>query len=143
MSSAIQTAFVATIENSQPSKGRAWAGRILSGVPLAFLLMDGVMKLFTPAPVVEGMKRLGYPVSLSPSLGIVLLACVAAYLIPRTSLLGAILLTGYLGGAVATHVRVGDPLFSHVLFPIYFGILLWAGLFLRDGRLTSLFTRAR
>src|SRR5262249_30226068 len=99
------------------SKGAVWTGRTLSGLPIAFLLIDGVMKLLPPAPVVEGMTGLGYPVSESVGIGIVLLACVALYVIPRTSFLGAVLLTGYLGGAVATHVRVSDPLFSHVLFP--------------------------
>ena len=96
------------------------------------------MKLVKPAPVVEATVRLGYPESVILGLGIVLLACTALYLIPRTSILGAVLLTGYLGGAVATHVRVGNPLFSHVLFPTYLGALIWGGLYLREDRLRAL-----
>jgi hypothetical protein len=82
--------------------------------------------------------QLGFPESVIVGLGIVLLACVILYVIPGTSILGAILLTGYLGGAVASHVRVGDPLFSHVLFPVYLGVLVWGGLFLREPRLRQL-----
>jgi len=123
---------------TQNSKVAVWTGRTLSSLAIAFLLLDGVMKLFTPAPVVEAMIRLGYPLSESVGIGMVLLACVALYAIPRTSFLGAILLTGYLGGAVATHVRVSDPLFSHILFPIYFGTVIWLGLFLRHQKLRTL-----
>jgi hypothetical protein len=123
---------------TENSKTAVWTGRTLSGLGITFLLLDGVMKLYTPAPVVEGMTRLGYPVSESVGIGIVLLACVALYAIPRTSFLGAILLTGYLGGAVATHVRVSDPLFSHTLFPIYFGTVIWLGLVLRNQKLRAL-----
>jgi hypothetical protein len=115
-----------------------WAGRILSGLVVAFLLFDAVMKLMKIPPVVEAFAKLGYPESVPVPLGIVLLVCALIYAIPRTSVLGAILLTGYLGGAVATHVRVGDPLFSHALFPTYIGVLLWAGLYLRVERLRSL-----
>src|SRR4030095_10221049 len=120
------------------SRKRLWAGRIMSGLPALFLLVDGGAKLAKPAPVVEGTGQLGYPETAIVPLGIVLLACTILYLIPRTSVLGAILLTGYLGGAVATHVRVGDPLFTHTLFPIYFGVLIWGGLYLRDNRISSL-----
>lgn len=119
------------------SKTMLWTGRILSALAALFLLFDGVAKLFKPAPVVEATVQLGYPESVILGLGIVLTACTILYLIPRTSVLGAILLTGYLGGAVATHVRVGGPLFS-VIFPILFGVLIWGGLFLRDGRLRAL-----
>jgi hypothetical protein len=120
------------------SKGRLWAGRIMSALPVLFLLMDGVMKLMKPEFVVKATIQLGYPESVIFGLGIVVLVCVILYVIPRTAVLGAILLTGYLGGAVATHVRVGDPLFSHALFPVYFAILLWGGLYLRDERLRAL-----
>ena len=120
------------------SKKQIWSGRILSGLPALFLLMDGVMKLIKPAPVVEGTVKLGYPESVILPLGIVLLVCTVLYVIPRTSVFAAILLTGYLGGAVATHVRVGDQLFSHVLFPVYLGVLIWLGLYLRDTRLRAL-----
>jgi hypothetical protein len=96
------------------------------------------MKLIKPPPVVQATVDLGYPESSIIGLGIVLLACVVLYVIPKTSLLGAILLTGYLGGAVATHVRVGSPLFTHTLFPVYLGVLVWGGLFLRDPRIRML-----
>jgi DoxX-like family len=120
------------------SKGRLWTGRILSAVPVLFLLMDGVMKLVKPESVLRATVQLGYPESVIFGLGIVLLVCVILYVIPRTAVLGAILLTGYLGGAVATHVRVGDPLFSHILFPVYVAILVWGGLYLREERLRAL-----
>jgi len=89
--------------------------------------MDGVMKLFKPAVVVDATFKVGYAESTIVPLGIVLLACTILYVVPQTSVVGAILLTGYLGGAVATHTRVGDPLFSHVLFPTYLGALIWLG----------------
>jgi hypothetical protein len=112
-----------------------WSGRVTSALPVLFLLFDGAMKLAKPAVVVEATVQLGYPESVILPLGIILLGCVILYLIPRASVLGAILLTGYLGGAVATQVRVGNPLFSHILFPGYVGALLWGGLLLQDPRL--------
>ena len=120
------------------SKKMLWTGRILSGLLGLLLLADSVGKFVKPAAVVEGTVRLGYHESIILPLGIVLFACTVLYLMPRTSLLGAILLTGYLGGAVATHARVGDPLFSHILFPVYLGVMIWGGLFLRDDRLRAL-----
>jgi hypothetical protein len=120
------------------SKKMLWAGRIISALPVLFLLMDAVMKLIKPAVVVDATVKLGYPETVIVSLGIVLLVCTLLYAFPRTSVLGAILLTGYLGGAVATHVRVGDPPFTHVLFPVYLGVLIWVGLYLRDERLRTL-----
>jgi len=120
------------------SKGMLWTGRILTWLCGLFLLMDGVMKLVQPAAVIEATTKLGYAASLILPLGVVLLVCTVLYLVPRTAVLGAILLTGYLGGAVNTHVRVGNPLFSHVLFPVYLGVMLWGGLHLRDGRLRAL-----
>ena len=119
------------------SKKSLWTGRIISVLPALFLLLDGIMKLVKPAPVVEATVRLGYPESVILGLGIVLIACTVLYFIPRTSVLGAILLTGYLGGAVATHVRVGEGLFP-VSFPIIMGVLVWGGLWLRDQRLRAL-----
>ena len=121
------------------SKKMLWTGRIMNALVVLFLLMDGVMKLINPAPVVEGMTKLGYPLSLTSVIGIVLLACVVVFAIPRTSILGAILLAGYLGGAVASQLRVGLPLFSNVLAPVYMGVLTWGGLFLREPRLRALF----
>jgi hypothetical protein len=110
----------------------------MGALPVLFLLMDGVMKLIKPAPVVEATVGLGYPEAVILPLGIVLLFCTVLYAIPQTSVLGAILLTGYLGGAVATHVRVGNPLFTHMLVPVYLGVLIWGGLYLRDGRVREL-----
>jgi hypothetical protein len=127
----------ADIQTAPVSKKRVWTGRVISALPALFLLLDGVMKLVKPAPVVEATVRLGYPESVILGLGIVLLACTILYLIPTTSVLGAILLTGYLGGAVATHVRVGEGLFP-VLFPVILGVLIWGGLWLRDDRLRAL-----
>ena len=119
-------------------KGNLWTGRILGGLGAAFLLLDAVMKLMKPQPVIDATIKVGYPETKIVGLGILLLICTALYLIPRISIFGAILLTGYLGGAVATHVRVNDPLFSHVLFPTYIGALLWIGLWLREPRLRQL-----
>jgi hypothetical protein len=119
------------------STAMLWTGRILSAIPALFLLVDGVMKLLKPEVVVEATVRLGYPESVIFGLGVVLLACTVLYLIPQTSVLGAILLTGYLGGAVATHVRVGDELFP-IVFPVIVGALLWGGLVLCDARLQAL-----
>jgi DoxX-like family len=109
----------------------------MSGLHALFLLVDGAMKLAKSEPVVTATVQLGYPERTIVGMGFVLLVCVVLYLVPRTSVLGAILLTGYLG-AVATHVRVGDPLFTHRLFPVFLGVLLWGGLFLRDSTLRTL-----
>jgi hypothetical protein len=124
-------------QSAARGKKQVWAGRIMSGLPALFLLVDGGMKLIKPAPVVEATVRLGYSESVIVGLGIVLLVCTMLYLVPRISFLGAILLTGYLGGAVATHVRVGDGLFP-IFFPVILGALLWGGLFLRDDRFRAL-----
>jgi hypothetical protein len=120
------------------SRKRNWAGAIVTGLPVLFLLFDSVIKLMQIQPVKDSFTQLGYPLSLAPIIGAIELVCLALYLLPRTSVLGAILLTGYLGGAVATHVRVGSPLLSHVLFPTYIGLLLWTGLYLRESRLCAL-----
>ncbi len=125
MQSATQTAPV--------SSKKLWAGRIISALPVLLLLFSGVMKLMKPAPVVQGFAHFGYPESLALSIGILELACTVVYVIPRTSVLGAILLTGYLGGATATHVRIGDPFFV----PVGLGVLVWGGLFLRDDGLRA------
>lgn len=109
-------------------------GRIASGVVVLFMLFDGIIKLIQPAPVVESFAQLGYPVGVAAGIGLVALACTILYAIPRTSVLGAILL----GGAIATHVRVSNPLFSHVLFPVYMGVLVWGGIYLRNERLRVL-----
>ena len=120
------------------SKKGLWAGRILSGLVVLFLIPDAIIKFIKPALVVDAFAHLGLPLSSSVTLGILLLTCTVLCAIPRTSVLGAILLTAYLGGAVATHLRVGDPLFSHILFPTYLGVVLWLGLYLREERLRAL-----
>ena len=128
-----------TITQTVPvSKSRLWTGRILTTLAAAFLLFDGVMKLVKPPFVVKATLELGYPESSIVGIGVLLLVCTLIHLIPRTSILGAVLLTGYLGGAVATNVRVGNPLFSHVLFPVYVAAMVWGGLYLRDTRLRTL-----
>jgi hypothetical protein len=114
-----------------------WVGRILSGLAVLFLLFDATVKVLQLPVAVQGTKELGYPESVIFGLGVVQVVCLVAYLVPRTSVLGAILWTGYLGGAIATHLRVGHPLFSHVLFPVYVAALLWGGLWLRDERLRA------
>lgn len=119
------------------SKTTLWLGRILSALPVLFLIFDGAIKVANIQPVVDASVLLGLSVDLAPSIGLLLLACIAVYLIPQTAVLGAILLTGYLGGAIAIHVRVGGELFSLVL-PILLGALLWGGLYLRDERLAAL-----
>ena len=126
-----------TISTPLPTR-RPWAGYIVSALPVLFLLMDAVGKFIKPEPVVTGTIELGYQESVIVPLGVLLLSCTVIYIVPRTAVLGAILLTGYLGGAVATHVRLANPLFTHQLFPVYLGALLWLGLYLRDARLRSL-----
>jgi hypothetical protein len=115
-----------------------WAGRALTGITTAFLLFDAGIKLARHPEVAKSCQALGLPVELAPTLGVLTLACLALYLVPRTAVLGAVLLTGYLGGAVLTHLRVGDPLLTHTLFPVYIGALLWTGLYLRDDRVRRL-----
>lgn len=119
---------------SKNSKKMFWAGRIISILLVLFLLLDSIMKIVKATPSVEGTIALGYPESAVVPLGIVLLICTILYIVPRTSILGAILLTGYLGGATATHFRIGEP----VYFAVIFGILIWLGLFFCDERLRTL-----
>ena len=121
-----------------PSRRAVWTGRLLSGIAVLFLAVDAGMKLLRLPAAVEGTTQLGYPAGVILSIGVIQAICLLVYLIPRTSVLGAVLWTGYLGGAVATHVRVGNPLFGFVLFPIYVAALLWSGLWLRDRRVRAL-----
>lgn len=116
------------------------AGYAMSGLVIAFMLLDGGMKLVPLDVVIKSTADLGYPPSpaLARGLGVVVLLCTALYAFPRTSMLGAILLTGYMGGAVASHLRVGNPLFSHMLFGVYLALLAWGGLYLRDARIRAL-----
>ena len=120
------------------SKAQVWTGRIISILLAGLLIMGGVMDVMKPDFVVKTTTQLGYPEGMIQPLGVVVLICVILYLIPNTAVLGAILLTGYLGGAVATHVRAGDQLFSHVLVPVYFATLLWGDLYLRYQRVRAL-----
>jgi amino acid transporter len=120
------------------SKKALWTGRILSGLAILFLVFDGVTKVMKVPAVMQASAQMQYPLRLIPVIGIVLLVCTAVYAIPQTSILGAILLTGYLGGAVDAQLRAGNPLFAETLFPVYFSILIWGGLFLRDRRLRAL-----
>jgi hypothetical protein len=114
-----------------PTRRQLWTGRVLSALAVLFLLFDGITKVLRLPMVVEATTRLGYPESTVPLIGGIVLACTLLYLIPPTAALGAVLLTGFLGGATATNLRVGSPLFTHVLFPCYCGALVWAGLLLR------------
>ena len=133
----------ATLTNAglaSPGRGAVRAGWALSGIAILFFLMDGGMKLSNLPVVAETSAQLGWPADRGTIylLATLLLGSTLLYAIPRTGVLGAILVTGYLGGAVATHVRVGSPLFSHVLFGVYLGAIVWAGLWLRDPRLRAL-----
>ncbi|HET7585224.1 MAG TPA: DoxX family protein [Gemmatimonadaceae bacterium] len=120
------------------SRGALWTGRVLTGLCALFLLFDATIHLIAPAPVVDAFARLGFPIALSVPIGIVELLCVILYVLPSTAVLGAVLLTGYLGGAVATQLRAGSSLFGETLFPVYVGIVLWAGLMLRDNGVRAL-----
>ena len=115
-------------------KWALWVGYLMSAVPVALLLMSGVMKLVKPDPIKEGFAHLGWDESLAFGLGIVEIACTVIYMIPSTAVLGAILLTGYLGGAIATHVRIGEPFVTQTIL----GLVVWGGLWLRDRRLRAL-----
>nr|WP_182548953.1 DoxX family protein [Phyllobacterium myrsinacearum] len=117
-----------------------WTGRVFSGLVVLFLIFDFGIKLVPLDVVTQSLAELGYPATLGMArgLGVLLLICTVLYVIPQTSILGAILLTGYLGGAVATHLRIGSPVFSHLLFGVYLGLLIWGGLYLRDPRVRAL-----
>ena len=135
----------ATAETASTSSGRVWIGRALSGLVVLFLLFDGAIKLVPLQVVIETVTPLGWPTDPGTwrALGAVLIISALLYAYPRTSHLGAILITAYLGGAVATHMRVGSPLFSHTLFGVYMGVMLWAGLWLRDPKVRMLLPMRR
>ncbi len=128
------------VETRDPiiSKKQLWTGRIISGLICLMLLADAAGKLMQAAAVVRGTTQAGYPANEVVPIGVILLVCVILYAVPQTSVLGAILLTGYLGGAVATNFRLNEPLPSYTLVPVYVGVLVWGALYLRDGRLRSL-----
>lgn len=121
------------------SSATVWTARVMRGLAVLFLAFDTVIKLVQAAPAVQGTTELGYAASLVLPIGLIELVCLVLYLLPPTSIFGAVLFTGYLGGAIATHVRLGNPLFSHVLFPVYIALLLWGGLYLQEPRLRALF----
>jgi hypothetical protein len=129
---------MSTVASVSNTKKNRIAGYTLTWLASLFLLLDGGMKLFKPQVVVDATLQLGYPETTIVGIGIALIVSTIAYLVPRTSVLGAILLTAYLGGAVASHVRVGNPLFSHVLFPVYVALFVWGGLVLRNASLRQL-----
>ncbi len=120
------------------SAATLWAGRALTGLAVLFLAFDAGIKFLAPPEAVEGTLALGYQLHHLPILGTIAAACLVLYVIPRTAVLGAVLWTGYLGGAIATHLRLDNPLLTHTLFPIYVAALLWGGLYLRDARVRAL-----
>jgi hypothetical protein len=126
------------VRTARVSTTQLWTGRVMYALAVLFLLFDSAVKVLELAPGVEGTVQLGYPASAVLGIGLVQLVCVIVYVIPQTSVFGAILLTGYLGGAIATHVRIGNPLLTHVLFPIYIAVLIWGALVLRDQRVRAL-----
>jgi DoxX-like family len=126
-----------TNQTAPTSNKLIWVGRIISSLPVLLLLISSSMKFIKPVQVVDDFRRLGYPDNVISGLGVVELACAVIYAIPQTAILGAILLTGYLGGATATHVRVGDPTFK-IIMPVILGVVIWGGIFLRDARLRKL-----
>jgi hypothetical protein len=131
---------MSTMAHTAPaSNGMLWTGRILSGLVVLFLLFDGAIKLIPLDVVITTSQELGIPTHLARTLGVLTLAGTLLYAWPRTAVLGAILLTGYLGGAIYVHLRAGSPMLSHTLFGVYLGLLTWGGLWLRDERLRSLF----
>jgi DoxX-like family len=139
-SKTIDEAMPAIAETAPVSKTARWTGRVLSGLVIVFMLFDGAIKL-VPWPIVtETMEKIGYgsSESLARTLGVITVACTVLYAIPPTSIVGAILLTGYLGGAMASHMRIGSPLFTHTLFGLYLGLMVWGGLWLRDRSLRTL-----
>jgi hypothetical protein len=126
------------VSESTTTSKMIWTGRVVSGLAVLFLLFDILMKFIQPPEAIEGTQQLGYATSAIFTLGVIQLVCLILYLIPATAFFGAILWTGYLGGAVATHFRIDNPLISHTLFPIYVALFLWGGLWLRDARLRKL-----
>ncbi len=129
----------ATIATYTESKAMIWTGRVMSGVVILFLLFDGAIKLIPLDVVTETSRELGIPTDLARTLGVLTLICTVLYAIPLTSVLGAVLMTGYLGGAIYVHMSNGSPLLSHTLFGIYLALLMWGGLYLRDPQLRAIF----
>ena len=143
MSAAILRSATPRDRTAARSTRALWVGRILTGIAVLFLVVDMSFKLFATEAAVQAMTELGWPAHHLLTIGLIELACLIVYLIPRTAPLGAILWTGYLGGAIATHLRVDNPLFSHILFPTYVAALIWGGLYLRDVRVRNVLRAAR
>jgi hypothetical protein len=118
-------------------------GRVLSGIAIAFLTFDVAIKFSNAKEAIEGTTQLGWQVHHLPILGTLGFICLILYVVPRTAPIGAVLWTGYLGGAIATHLRIDNPLFSHILFPLYVAVFIWGGLYLRDARVRALLGSAR
>jgi hypothetical protein len=131
------TAHTTLVPSANPGK-LVWTGRVLSGLVIAFMLFDSIIKLVQIQAVTDTFRQMGIPENLAVEIGIIGLVCTVLYAIPRTAVLGAILLTAMLGGGIASHLRIGSPLFSHVLFGVYLGLFAWGGLFLREPRLRAL-----
>ena len=138
MSAAADFAAQTSVESGSIGKKAVWTGRILSGLVTAFLLFDAVIHLLRPAPVVEAFQRLHLSLNLAVDLGVIELICIALYVIPQTAIFGAILLTGYLGGAIAIQLTTSSSLFGEILFPVYVAAVLWGGLYVRDEKLRAL-----
>ena len=132
----IQATLPATATN--PSTAKVWTGRTMGGIVILFMLMDSIFKFIVNEEVIKGSADLGFQVHHLPIMGTLGLISILLYIIPRTEILGALLLTGYWGGAIATHVRMDNPLFSHILFPAYLGILAWGALWMKSERLRNL-----
>jgi hypothetical protein len=126
------------VQNAPLPKTHLWIARVCSGLAVIFWVLDGVMHMMAPLPVADAFRQLGFPIGLAPVIGLVELVCAFVYVVPRTAIFGAILLTGVLGGAVTAHIRVGDPLFPTLIFPIIVGLLIWVPLYLREERLRAL-----
>ena len=126
------------MDTGETSKAMRWAGWVMTGLVALFLAMDCTIKLIDIEPVKQTMTQLGYPITLDRTIGVIELVCLLLYLVPRTAVLGAILETAIMGGAIASHMRLGDPLFSHTLFGVYLGLLVWGGLWFRDARLRAM-----
>ena len=139
----LQTTPVAGSPTVSSSRTRRWVGRGLSGLAVLFLAFDVAIKLVPNQMATEATVALGYQPHHVPIIGAIGLVCLVLYLVPRTAPLGAILWTGYLGGAIATHLRLDNPLFSHFLFPLYVAAFIWGGLYLRDARVRALLRPAR
>ena len=132
------TTMQATLKAPAPSTAKVWTGRVIGGLVILFMLMDSIFKFIVNEEVIKGTADLGFQVHHLPIMGTLGLIATLLYIFPRTEILGALLLTGYWGGAIATHVRMDNPLFTHILFPVYLGVLAWGALWIKSERLRNL-----